>query len=145
VTVQVAIGPSPRLGALISAGHLTALLAAAAVLPGLAAAAAVLALGLSWLDSWRRHVTRSAPQAITEVVIEGTAVALRSRDGREERGPAGSLFVAPALVILTVRPPRRLLARPVVIAADAIGAEAHRRLRVRLKWGPIPADSPSGS
>ena len=139
--VQVALGRSARLGTVLTAAHLAAVVAAAAALPGLALAPAVLALVLSWLHTWQRHVARCAPDAVTGLQIEAREATLRRRDGRADRGRIRSLFVSPLLVILTVRCPGRLSACSVVIPPDATGAEAHRRLRVRLKWGQEPADS----
>jgi hypothetical protein len=142
VTVQVVLGSSPRLGAVLTAAHLGALVAAAAAFPALALAPAGLAVMLSGLHTWQRHVMRSAPDAVVALRIDGAAVTLRRRNGREEVGRVSSLFVGPMLVILTVRCPGRLFACSIVIAPDATGAQAHRRLRVALKWGQLPADSP---
>jgi hypothetical protein len=142
VRVQVALGRSPRLAALLTAAHLGALASAIAALPPLALLPAGLALALSWMDSWRRHVARSAPDAVTAVQIEGQEVTLCRRDGGQETGRAASLFVTPVLVILTVRPAGRRATRSVVILPEATGKQAHRRLRVGLKWGHDRADSP---
>jgi hypothetical protein len=140
--VQVALGPSRRLGTLLTAAHLAALVAAATALPGLALAPAVLALVLNWLFNWQRHVVRSVPEAVTGLQVKGREATLRRRDGRADSGRIRSAFVSPMLVILIVRCPGRLLACSVVITPDATGAHAHRRLRVGLKWGQLPADSP---
>jgi hypothetical protein len=140
--MRLTLGFSARLGAMMGAAHLAAAVLAAIALPAVAAVLAALALGLSGWDIWRRQVSRSAADAVVEVRLDGRCASLRRRDGRIDTGPIISRFANPALVLLTVRPEDRRRALPVVILPDAAGAEAHRRLRVWLKWGPDRADNP---
>jgi hypothetical protein len=140
--VHLALGFSARLGVLMIGGHLAGALLAVAVLPALPAAFAAIALTLSGLDVWRHQVSRSSAQAVIQVTLDGRSAALHRRDGSIETGLLISAFTTPALVLLTVRLPGRRRALPVVILPDAAGAQAHRRLRVWLKWAPARTDNP---
>ncbi len=50
----------------------------------------------------------------------------------QEAGVAGGSFVSPLLCVLELAPKRR----PLILLPDSAGAEAWRRLRVSLRWGP---------
>jgi hypothetical protein len=142
LSTRIDLGPSLRLAVLLAFGHATALLSAVALLPGLAATSAALAIGLSWVDCWRKHVYRSAPDAVTTVTLGVEGVTLYRRNGAHAPGAVLSRFVAPGLVVLRVRPEGSRWSVPVVIASDATGAAAHRRLRVWLNWQGTAGDDP---
>jgi toxin CptA len=144
--LRLSLRPSARLGAVLGAGHAGALVIAAAMLPASAAVPAVVALGLSWLDAHRRHVARSAADAVTALELSaGEHLVVHQRSGASQAGPFASRFVSPALVVLTLRPPGHWRTIPVVILADAVGADEHRRLRVWLKWSRARADNPGAA
>jgi hypothetical protein len=61
------------------------------------------------------------------------------RGGRELMGFLhGSTFVSVPLVILRVRTPGLGRCASVLVPTGAIGAHAHRRLRVWLRWYAVP-------
>jgi hypothetical protein len=144
VTLRLALGASARLGAVVGAGHLGALLLAGALLPPLPIACAAAALGASWLHVWRSHVRRSGAGAVTELALAAGVPTWVHRDGRTGGGAILSRFVAPGLVVLTVRATGRRRVLPIVIAGDAVGAQAHRRLRTHLRWALADPDDPGG-
>jgi toxin CptA len=142
-TLRIALRPSRWLGAVLGAGHAAALAIAAAMLPASAACCAVIALGLSWLEVQRRHAARTAADAVIGLELSTSeGMVVHQRNGRYQAGPPVSRFVSPALVVVTLRPPGGWRTIAVVIVPDAVGAEAHRRLRVWLKWSPLVPITP---
>jgi len=77
------------------------------------------------------------------VILECRADALPSarvylRDGGELTGFLhGSTFVSVPLVILRLRTPGARRCASVLLPAGALGAHAHRRLRVWLRWRAV--------
>jgi toxin CptA len=142
-TLRVALRPSLWLGIALGAGHAAALAIAAAMLPAGAASCAVIAVGLSWLDAQRRHVARTAADAIVGLQLSTSGgMVVHQRSGRYQAGRLVSRFVSPALVVVTLRLPRGWRTIPVVILPDAVGTEEHRRLRVWLKWSRLAPITP---
>lgn len=82
-----------------------------------------------------RQVLLTAPGSVTGVrrTPEGWAVLSRAKGWQPVRLRADSLAL-PALIILRYQPPGRWLARSACIPADALDAETHRRLRLRLRF-----------
>ena len=140
--VRLTLGTCRPLGAAMSAGHVGAGAAALAVLPAAAGVAVLLVLAWSWWTVWRRDVVRSSPAAIVRLDLDRDRATLWLRGGEIHSCRVLSRFVAPTLVILRLRSPERRRVIPVVIAPDATGADAHRRLRVWLKWTHPGADNP---
>ena len=129
---DLALRRSPRLSAFTAIVHLGALVVVLGVLP-LAAwplAAAVLALALGWA-----LVPKAADVVRLYGRVDDTWTLLR-RDGRQEEGwrlVSEACFCRPWLVIVALRRGRRR--RYVPLAADAVPADALRRLRVSLLAG----------
>jgi toxin CptA len=145
VKLQVTIGPSRTLAALLAAFHATALVVISIVtLPTWAkllfAAAIITSGGLSiWCAALRR--SRSA---ITEIEAgEGSRIACRTRDDRwREVEVLPSSFISPWLTVLNLRVPGAMFATHVLILPDNVETDAFRRLRVLLKWSrQAPASS----
>jgi hypothetical protein len=92
------------------------------------------ALALSLLQSYRRHVSRSAPGAVVEALwSEQGTWTLRLASGAELQGSLSSdSFVTVPLTVLNFRSARRRNAS-LVLTADAVDPELLRRLRVRLR------------
>jgi toxin CptA len=107
--------------------------------PSLAACAA---LAGSLLLALGRHARRSTGAAVVEVALaQDGRVELRRRDGGSIQGRLlPSSFVSRPLVILNLAADRWRPARAVLVPADAVAADDHRRLRVWLRWQPLAAD-----
>lgn len=82
----------------------------------------------------RQQALRVSPRAVVAIDIDGEGeFGLRFADAREWRGcELADSWVHPKLVLLSLRGEGRRHAR-VAIAADALPAEAFRRLRVWLR------------
>jgi toxin CptA len=142
-TLRVALRPSLCLGMVLGAGHAAALAIAASMLPASAACCAVTALGLSWLDVQRRHVARTAAEAIVGLELNTSGgIVVHQRSGRSRAGRPVSRFVSPALVVVTLRPAGGWRTIAIVILPDAVSVEEHRRLRVWLKWSRLAPITP---
>ena len=132
------------LTATIGVAHLGAVLAASlSGLDALPITILCLPIGLSLILSLRAHVYRTAKAAITTLVFEGTGDgSYRIFQGSESEGircRVRTLFVTRFCVVLTVACEDRFRSRALVIAADAVGRETFRQLRVRLKIAPPAA------
>jgi toxin CptA len=141
-TLKVSLGPSSGLTWLLSGGHAAAAVLVWVTLPmwwGLATCAALVA---SLLLALGRHARRSAAAAVVEVALrQDGRVDLRRRDGAWlQRRLLPSTFVSPVLVILNLAGERWRLPRAVLVPTDSVAADDHRRLRVWLRWRPLPAD-----
>ena len=135
------INKSVILTATIGVAHLGAVVAASlSGLDALPIAILCLPIGLSLILSLRAHVYRTAKAAITTLVFEATGDgSYRIFPGSELEGIGclvRTLFVTRFGVVLTVACEDRLRSRALVIAADAVGRETFRQLRVRLKIAP---------
>lgn len=139
--MQLALGPSRRLGALLGTGHAAAALLAAWALPGLWPVPAFVALGISGLIVWRTHVARSAAGAVVGIELTPPGVLLHYRDGRSEPAGLAGGTVLPWLVVLKARPIGQRRTVSLVLLPDATGREAHRRARVWLKWATSRTDN----
>lgn len=135
--VVLAIGPSRRLEAWV------ACLAGAAVAvalfvpaPAFARAGLVAATLAAAVRAARRQACQEGPGAIRllSVDLAGRVQAVGA-DGRPQPGClAGGCFVAPWLTVVRWRPEGARFSRALVLAPDAVDAEAFRRLRVLLRW-----------
>lgn len=94
--------------------------------------AACLAHG-AWV--FPRHILLSAACAVSGVrrSPQGWAVFSRSVGWQAVQLCPDSMAL-PAVVILRFRTPGHWWVRSACIPADSLGAEAHRQLRVRLRW-----------
>lgn len=97
------------------------------VLPALAQTLAVVGCCVVSALAWRLHWpgARQAPAAIAVAADGGCEV--QTTNGQWLSGQLKDAFVAPNLIILTVR--RGLKSQAVMIPVDALGAERHRQLR----------------
>lgn len=97
------------------------------VLPALVKTLAICACCLVSALTWRLHWpgARQAPTAIA-VAADGRCE-VQTTSGQWLSGQLHDAFVAPCLIILTLR--RGLKRRAVTIPVDALGAERHRQLR----------------
>jgi toxin CptA len=144
-TLKLSLGPSRGLTWLLSGGHAAAAVLVWVTLPIGWSLAACAALVASLLFALGRHARRSAGAAVVEVALrQDGRVDLRRRDGaclQERLLP--STFVSPMLVILNLAGNRWRPPRAVLVPADSVAADDHRRLRVWLRWRPVPADKDS--
>jgi RNA polymerase sigma-70 factor (ECF subfamily) len=105
-----------------------------------------MALVTSLTFNLRRHALRSSVAAVVRVAVgPGEVVHLERRDGRHLQGRLlPSSFVSPALVILNLAVGRWRLPLAVLVPADAVPRNEHRRLRVWLRWHRAePTDHPA--
>lgn len=136
-TLALRPGASPALALLLIAGH-----AAAALLLWLSfpvwwwSGAASVGLVASLTLGLRRHALRSSPAAAVGVALAPEGVVdLQRRDGVHLQGRLlASSFVSPALVILILAVRRWRPPLAVLVPADAVPRDEHRRLRVWLLW-----------
>lgn len=142
--LDLPLGPSRSLAALATLAYAAA--AAALTLSGLplaAKAAGLSALFALWGWSLAVHCLRLAPFSVRRVVLdpEGGCI-LADRRGRMRDGELlPGAWVGTRLVALNVRLQRRRPPRALALAADAVPADAFRKLRVRLRVSP-PSESP---
>jgi len=141
-TLRLSLGPSSGLTWLLSGGHAGAAILLWVTLPAWWSLAACAALAGSLLLALGRHARRSAGAAVVEVALgQDGRVDLRRRDGgRAEGRLLPSTFVSPLLVIVNLAGDRWRPPRAVVVPADSVAADDHRRLRVWLRWRPVAAD-----
>lgn len=136
-TLRFVLQPSTGLTWLLAAAHAGAAALVWLVLPGwYGKVLASSALGASLAVGLRRHARRWGPAAIVELELNGDgSVTLRRKDGRDVSGRLlASTFVSPRLVILNLATQARWLPLAVLVPADAVPPEDHRRLRVWLRW-----------
>ncbi len=135
--VVIAVGPSRRAGAWITAVAAAALAAGlAAEIPGPAKAALAGALGVAAVRAARRHAGQEGPGAVRRLAVDVSGrVEVERADGRlgEGRLAEGS-FVAPWLTVVRWVPEGARLPRAVAVFPDAVDAGALRRLRILLRW-----------
>lgn len=140
--MKLSLGPSSGLTWLLSGGHAAAAVLVLATLPLWLSLPACAALGASLMLALRRHARRSAAAAVVEVALRlDGRVDLRRRDGgcpQERLLP--SSFVSPMLVILNLPGKRWRPPRAVLVPADSVAPDDHRRLRIWLRWRAVPAD-----
>ena len=135
--VDIALGPSPRTGAWITALAAAALMATlAAQVPGAAKAAIIGALAPAAVRSLRRDAWREGTGAVRRLAVDlAGRVEVEHADGRSGRGRlATGSFVAPWLTVVRWVPEGARLSRAVAIVPDAVEAGEFRRLRILLKW-----------
>jgi RNA polymerase sigma-70 factor (ECF subfamily) len=107
-------------------------------------ASAVIAFSLTF--TLRREALRLAAAAVARIELAPDgAVELLRRDGSVLRGRLlGSSFVSPVIVILNLRVRRWRPPLAVPLPADCLPREAHRRLRVWLRWRGAAAVQATG-
>ena len=134
--LELQLSRSARLTAAMVVAHLVAAAALWVSLPfGFSLAGSALLLA-SCTQCLRLHGLRSPARAIARLRLraDGEVEAMR-RDGQCVNGTiVASSFMSPGLIVLRIRRGRLHPPLSVVIPADAIGDESHRRLRVWLKW-----------
>ena len=135
--VVIAIGPSRQArGWIVAVAAASTLATLAANLDPFLQAAVVLALVCAQVRALRLDACREGPGAIVRIAVDlaervearlhdGAVVARRLRDG---------CFVAPWLTIVRWRPDGARFTRTILVAPDAVDAEAYRRLRILLRW-----------
>lgn len=136
--LRIALRRSPRLGVVLAAVHGAAAASATWLLPPLAAGCALLALALGLLQAWPQHVLRTSADAIVALELQDGLRLIR-RDGSVVPAALASRFLSPAAVVLTATPQGARRRVALVIPADAVGADEHRRLRTWLAWQPASA------
>ena len=139
--LRLELRPSYRLAAAIVAGHGAAGLAVVALLggfPGLALGGALLALGVA--AAWSRALLRGrdAVRAI-ELAADEARLELGSGD-TVVAAVAARRYVSRPFVSLGLGAPafRWPGGRTVLIAADMVGRDEFRRLRIWALWGKLP-------
>jgi len=145
IAEHVTLGPSRKLCFALVAVHLTACAVPwqLGMAPLAAAAVSLMVLTAGWCQV-RRHALRRSPEAERELVCRSDGqVLVRMQDGREfdcrlEAAPV----TAASWVMLRLRQPDGAR-RAVHLVDDACSPDAHRRLRVFLRWALQPGeDSP---
>ncbi|MHB8534655.1 MAG: protein YgfX [Sulfuricaulis sp.] len=93
-----------------------------------------LLLGMSLYRSLRLHARRNSPKAVAALEMDSEGVVALRFAGSEvwQDARIKTWFVHPWLTLLTLRVGARKTPVSLVIAADAVEAEAFRRWRVRL-------------
>lgn len=139
-TVRLALRGSRALAAAILTVHAGAALAIAIAMPGRAAVAlAWLVFALGAAAAWDRALLRGARSARALEVGEDGALRVQRASGAPlEARPGGRRHVSPWWVVLPVKG----WARSVVVAADMLGPEEFRRLRLWALWGRVPGAGP---
>jgi toxin CptA len=141
-TLKLSLGPSSTLTWLLSGGHAAGAILAWVTLPMWCSLVVCAGLLASLLFALGRHARRSAAAAVVELALgrEGRAELRRRDGGRLQERVLPSTFVSPPLVILNLAGKPWRVPRAVVVPADAVAADDHRRLRVWLRWRPLAAD-----
>ncbi len=142
VLPPLTLRPSRRLAVVLGAAHAVALLLLT-LLPldwWLMTALGALLLW-SAMHAIHHHALRRGADSVNTLEFSGRAqLRVRTRDGRwEDATVLGSSFVSVALIVLNLGIAGRRLPLHVVIPGDSADAEALRRLRVWLRWGPQSA------
>lgn len=132
----MAIKPSPRFAILLSLFHaIVAIVVYAAAMPLVARWAIILLILLSLFYYLARDVLLLLPDSWRDMALDKNSVSVVSRDGSSFFGQvANKTVVSPHFVVLRIKSDNHL--RPVsrVIFPDALGADAFRDLRVRMKF-----------
>lgn len=135
--VVISPGPSRRVRWWIAVIGVLALAATlSAPIPTLAQAAVALVLSCEAFRAARRLGWRRGGGAVHHCRVEpGGRVEVEFSGGRRVAGRLldGS-FVAPWLALVRWLPEGALFARTILVAPDAVDAEAFRRLRIVLRW-----------
>jgi toxin CptA len=141
-TLRLSLGASSGLTWLLSGGHAAAAILLWVTLPAWWSIAGCAALAGSLVLVLGHHARRSAGAAVVEVALaQDGRVDLHRRDGgRAEGRLLPSTFVSPLLVILNLAGDRWRPPRAIVVPADAVADDDHRRLRVWLRWRSVAAD-----
>ena len=136
--VTIPLRPSRRLALLLGMAHLAALAVAwpvALALPfKLLLATGIAASALYWL--WR---VRSPEVAALHLGRAGQIEVETKVGAREAATVLPQSTVLPGLVVLLLRRDGRRCALALPLPTDASGPQAHRRLRLWLKWQAGPA------
>ena len=92
-------------------------------------------LAASAVHAIRLHGLRTASRALVELELdtEGLCSVRQNRDAHWRAAEIVQTLVHPWLVMLVLKPEGRARRLSLVIAADAVEAEAFRRLRARLR------------
>jgi hypothetical protein len=88
---------------------------------------------------WRQALRRGS-RAITGLQFRNREqLEIRRRDGSRQSGRVlGSSSAGTLLIILNIRLERQRWPVHVVLTGDSIDGDGFRRLRVWLRWGPVP-------
>lgn len=145
-TLKFSLGPSRGLTWLLSVGHAVAGILLWVTLPPWWSLAGCAVLMVSLRIALANHARRSARAAVVEVALaQDGRLELQRRDGNRAEGRLlPTTFVSPLLVILNLSTDRRRLPHAVLVPADSIAPDDHRRLRVWLRWRPVAADIDHG-
>jgi membrane-bound toxin of toxin-antitoxin system len=135
--LRIELCASRQLTILLSAGHIGAFAIGAMLAvstPGFGLLCIAVVLG--GYRSIVRHALLRSSRSIVALVFDGErSCALRTRAGHWIYGEiSASSYVAPWLIVLQVALERRRLATRIVLCADSMLPESHRRLRARLRW-----------
>jgi hypothetical protein len=126
---------SPRLGIFSLGAHLFAFAAVLdAGIPWVIRGLLVVAVGVSLVHVWRRHVARIEPSAVRSMRLtgEGSVECEFASSAVRAAMIAGSPFIHPWLVLLRIRTDDGVV-HPIVIARDAARSDEFHRLRVYLR------------
>jgi len=135
--VVIALGPSRWAQAWILGVGVAALAATlAAGIPPLAQAAIVVVLAIAAVRDARRHAWHEGPGAVSRFTVDLSGrIEVELADGRRRDGRlADGSFVAPWLTVVRWCPDGARFDRTILVAPDAVEADAFRRLRVLLRW-----------
>lgn len=132
----MAIKPSPRFAMLLLLFHLMVAIVVYATAMPLAARLAM--IGLIFLSLFYylvRDILMLLPDSWCDIALDKNSVSVVSRDGSSFLGQvANKTIVSPYFVVLRIKSDSHRLPVSRVIFPDALGADAFRDLRVRLKF-----------
>lgn len=135
--VVLGVGPSRRLEAWVaSLACVVVVVALFLPAPEVVRAGLVMLTLAEAIRAARRHAWQEGRGAVRDLVVDiaGRVEVVGADGGRRAGRLVDGSFVAPWLAVVRWRPEGARLSRAVVIAPDAVDAEAFRRLRVLLRW-----------
>jgi len=150
-TLRIELVASAQFACMLSIGHCVAFVIAAAMSPDAPWFVAVCAVVLlSWAWTLRRYALLRDRRSYIALELSGeTDCSIQMRNGRWVRGQVkASTYALPWLIVLHLAVVGRTFGLHVVLFPDSMVRDAHRRLRVRLRWANYdtargePTDAP---
>ena len=141
-TLRIELVASKQFACMLSIGHGAAFIIATAMSvdrPWFLALCAVVLL--NWVWTLRRYALLRDRRSFVALELKGeTDCSVQMRDGRWVRGQIkASTYALPWLIVLHVAVAGRMFGLRVVLFPDTMARDAHRRLRVRLRWANYDA------
>lgn len=132
----MAIKPSVRFATVLLLSHaIAASVVYMTAMPWTARLAVLLLIVLSLSYYLARDAFLIFPDSWREISLDQSSVSVVARNGSKLIGQvAGKTIVSPYFVLLRIRPEGRYRSISRVIFPDAMGGDAFRELRVRLKF-----------